>query len=225
MIPLPLIRTALDASEAAYSSAWGLRIEDPTNSATATIDRVGDYTVLAYKGSAELTDWLINATAMPRPYAGAWVHWGFACAHRSIWPEVRNELVRLGNRPLIVTGHSLGGALAELTMLMLGDYPAPVHLVTFGKPNVFAKPRKARFPWLAQQISVVNGSDMVARIPRAFFGPDLGQSMLYLAQDRNHWFEAMTPEAQAIIAVDRKHTLITDHLLPGYRARIERGST
>jgi hypothetical protein len=219
--PLNMIDLALNAAVSAYASSWDVIIEDPETSASAKITEAGGYTILAFKGSQEIVDWKVNFTALPWRYGGAWVHAGFKTAHKSVWSEVRNELVRRINKPLIVTGHSLGGALAELSCLSLSDFPNDVHLITFGKPNVFLRPLKARFPFLKTQISVVSGSDLVARLPRYCYGPDEGQQMLYLARNGD---SCLIPDDKST-SVPREPfnylSCASDHFTALYRKRLD----
>lgn len=228
MIQWMLIEAALAAAEASYKPTWGgITVEIPKTGAFARITEDDGFIHVAFRGTDEIKDWLINLGAIPAwRYGGAWVHRGFKNAHASIWSRVRTELERRGGeKPLLVTGHSLGGALAELSCLFLRDYPQPVSLVTFGKPNVFAKPRAARLQYLRDQISVVAGSDAVARVPAIGYGPDLGQTMLYLATkgEEAHWIPEMTDAYSRLVRADWHLNECRDHhMIVEYRKRINR---
>jgi hypothetical protein len=63
---------------------------------------------------------------------GGHVHRGFAEAEEVLWAAVKSWLAEIGARPAVVTGHSLGAAMATLTAARL---PAS-RLVTFGSPRV-----------------------------------------------------------------------------------------
>lgn len=148
-----------------------------------------DVDMLVWKGSAEWADWIINAAAVPVRYAGGWCHGGFATAHDSLWKTVRGW-IRPG-RPLLVTGHSLGGAMADLTTARLYQRHEPpdllwlggVHQITYGKPNVWLKGRAPLREDLRTHLSVVSGSDLVTRLPRYLYGPAPDQHMLYLPNE------------------------------------------
>lgn len=229
MIPWRQIEIALIGSERAYEPKWGdVVYQHEATSSQAVLFELRGYLVLAFKGSAEFADWILDARALPpMPYEGQWVHRGFRRAHKGIWPMVYNHLVQLQagkRRPLIVTGHSLGGALAELSCLFLHQYPGEVNRITFGKPNVFLKPPKARFDYLHDQVSVVSGSDIVTRTPYFLFGPDAGQTMLYLDNaGKSHWIPNMTPAMARFLHEDWHFADAgADHRLPtGYRRRLE----
>jgi predicted lipase len=67
-----------------------------------------------------------------------------------------------------VTGHSLGGALAELTGLRLSLAGTHVYMISFGQPKIgdeaFANFSNSHF---AEQWRVVNKKDPVAHLPLA----------------------------------------------------------
>lgn len=228
MIPFEVIDTALQASQLAYDPPWGGVTFESDSGAFARISETQQELIVAFRGSDDAQDWAKNVRAYPWRYGKAWVHRGFMCGHRSIWPRVLTEIKRRDSVPakhLILTGHSYGGALAELSALFLANYPGPVSLVAFGKPNVFFNPGIPRLQYLRDQVSVVSGSDPVARIPALMFGPDPGQAMLYLAttDSMDYWIPDMTPDMRQIIRYDRDlGGAISHHSLYEYRARFER---
>lgn len=205
-------------------------ISNDSTSSFASVHEAQGYCVVAFKGSAEIRDWRINAQAVPYRYAGSWVHWGFASAHAAIWPEILKYLQnKYTGLPILLTGHSLGGAMAELSALQLKqlmDFGVPIHMITFGKPNVFFMPALPKLEGLATQLSVVSGSDAVAKIPRFLFGPDLGQTTLYLANNGNdHVFQHNSmigdfPFREYIRRDCRLADLGSDHFLSNYTQRI-----
>jgi len=75
---------------------------------------------------------------------------------------------------------------------------------------------------LDKQISCVQGSDMVARIPRLCYGPSKSQTMLYFA---NSGMDYIDP-AKALRQTDRKSGAIseriTDHMMDGYETRLNK---
>lgn len=68
------------------------------------------------------------------PYFDTAIHSGFYEALKSIWPSVINKLDRMGNKPIWLTGHSLGAALATLTAYQFPERLAGLY--TFGSPCV-----------------------------------------------------------------------------------------
>jgi len=128
-------------------------------------DAANDLTVLAFRGTAGLRDWITDGLAWRRRWpAGGAVHHGFARALAAVWPQV---LPHLGPRPgrLLYTGHSLGGALATLAASLV----PPDILYTFGSPRV----GDARFVETIAAVPcvrTVDCCDMVCNLPPAWLG-------------------------------------------------------
>lgn len=178
-------------------------------SAYAELVRCSKYDMLVFKGSQEFWDWIINATALPPvPYLGGWAHPGFALAHASIWPQIK-PYVRY-NRPLLITGHSLGGVMCDYTASAVKDHPEP-HSIAFGKPNGWLKLAPIKRPWLKTNLSVVSGSDIVTRLPRFCYGPDPGQDMLYLPNAIGPDWYVINPERSFRLLDFKLGEAITDH--------------
>lgn len=173
--------------------------------------------VLAFKGTKEPRDWLINIRAIPWKWLKGWSHRGFTVATRSIFEEIHALLDFLGEEELIVTGHSLGGAMAEKFCESLEDYPSQVHLITFGKPNTRFRPKMTHLAHLDTQLSVVHGSDLVSRVPKLFYGPDPAQNMLYLANSGGDYLD---PPRSFILDDWKLADWLGDHAIDGYRLRI-----
>lgn len=134
-----------DAAFLAYSTASTIaavwkgvsdRIEVKNFSGESTQCYVADgpeWIVLAWRGTqvddfwASTLDWLTDARFFPRADAhGDLVHWGFLDAIGEVWGEVREHvesLQRREPRPLWITGHSLGAALATIASNLCHDRP------------------------------------------------------------------------------------------------------
>ena len=98
------------------------------------------YVVLGFRGTDSIATWLTDDQIIQLerpPYPGK-VHRGFADALDGIWTKLKTMLLQtLDNRPLYVTGHSLGGALASLAAYRLAKEGKPVRATyTFGSPRV-----------------------------------------------------------------------------------------
>ena len=119
----------------------------------------------------------------------------------------------------LICGHSLGGALAELSAAKLNGKHDNINLITFGKPNVFFKGFK-RPMTLDTQISCVQGSDMVARVPRLCYGPSISQDMLYFSNTGGTF---INPQKSFRVA-DRGglKDRVTDHYMEGYKTSLTR---
>ena len=155
-----------------------IKIESKWTSTTVYVAKRKSIDIIAFRGTQQGRDWLTDALVVPVPYAGRLCHGGFVAAHASVWKEVEKHIDP--KKRTLICGHSLGGALAELSAAKLNGKHDNINLVTFGKPNTFFKGFKKPMT-LDTQISCVNGSDAVARIPRLCYGPSKSQDMLYFS--------------------------------------------
>lgn len=121
-----------------------------------------DHAFLVFRGSDDLKAWILNIDARLQPWRGnGRVHSGFRDALDAVWSDVESRL-RHVQRPLVITGHSQGAALATLSGAL---FPA-AELITFGSPLV----GDADFGQdLASARRYVNCQDIVCRLPH----PDL----------------------------------------------------
>ena len=214
-----LLKMACSWSMKAYNdeNRDAIKIENKWTSMTAYVVKRKSIDVIVFRGTQQARDWIFNASAIPVPYAGRLAHGGFAMAHRSIWKKILPHID--WKKRTLVCGHSLGGALSEITAAILErSGHQNVNLVTFGKPNVWFKGSKRRMI-LDNQISVVNGSDSVAKIPRALYGPSKSQTMLYFS---NTGFDCIDPSRDTRRA-DRGNLKdgISDHFMDGYKKRLD----
>lgn len=101
---------------------------------------------VTFRGSTSVIDWLnnldFNLTTYPiSSCTGCAVNEGFLLSERSIIASLTQNLTGLvafySNPKIIVTGHSLGGALATLTIidLLIAGF-TNIELMNFGSPKV-----------------------------------------------------------------------------------------
>jgi hypothetical protein len=176
--------------------------------------------VVSFKGTAEARDWWTNLRAYPWKWAKGWSHRGFTVAARALCRDIMLVISMLDydlKSEVIITGHSLGGAMAEKFAELFSDYHAKVHLVTFGKPNGQFLPKQSRLAYLSTQLSVVHGSDLVTRLPRVLFRPDPGQNMLYLS---NNGENVCNPSGEYKRQDWEISDMIDDHNMGGYIIRL-----
>jgi endonuclease G, mitochondrial len=126
--------------------------------------------LVAFRGSESTGDWManLNAFALARRYGT--VHRGFYGQFLAVQSRLESLLRRLTGRPILVTGHSLGGALATIAAAeWQGRFPVD-GVYTFGQPAVG---RGAFQPFMARNYGArffrfVNNNDIVPRVPPNF---------------------------------------------------------
>jgi len=139
--------------------------------------RQGDVAHLVIRGSDETVDWLLDIYAVPsfRPLH----HRGFGLCWRRIEAPVRAWLDRLAAdvTALRLTGHSLGGAVAQVAAMDLARrYPIDA-VITFGAPRMAfggTAEHYDRLPIAGDEnrrlgdatLLVVHHRDLVARLPK-----------------------------------------------------------
>ena len=106
-----------------------IKIESGLTSTTAFIVKRKTIDIIVFRGTQQLGDWAFNLLPVPVPYAGRLCHGGFVAAHASVWDEIE-EHIDYSKRTLIC-GHSLGGALAELSAAKLKGKHDNLSLITF----------------------------------------------------------------------------------------------
>lgn len=168
-----------------------------TGASQAFVARRGDDVVVAFRGteSDDPTDLGSDADLVLVPLKGGGrVHKGFADALKPIWGAIAKAVP--GGTRVLLTGHSLGAALATLAALRLPG----AQLFTFGSPCVgdAAFARRSDQPphqrW-------VNCADVVTRIPPAALGYAHTGVLHYLDRDGRH----RAGIDEAAIAADRQH--------------------
>ena len=82
--------------------------------------------LLSFRGSVDTKNWIANLETTSTTYpgcSGCHVHFGFNKAYKGVSPLVHQAIQNLQalhrNAPIIITGHSLGGAMAILSALDL----------------------------------------------------------------------------------------------------------
>jgi hypothetical protein len=156
---------------------------------------VSNTLVVTFRGSVDIQNWINNLDFFFTEYPNAdctsfngsqcKVHRGFLNVYESIkfegllpyvstlWASVKGK-----SPSVLVTGHSLGGALAILggvdVTLLLRDQTADIHVYTYGEPRV-GNPAWAK--WVSESVLVggtqfrlTHEADPVPRLPPLEFG-------------------------------------------------------
>ena len=148
------------------------------------------YICMAFRGTDELTDWLDNIDVVSTEQFFGDFHRGFWESVEDIWQPMLEKYEALqgeNNRPLFITGHSLGGAMATVAAAKLLHEDKPVSCVyTFGQPRtmkqdasrVFNSTCKTKF------FRFHNNNDIVTRIPAWLAGYRHVGTCLYISRHR-----------------------------------------
>jgi triacylglycerol lipase len=123
--------------------------------------------VIAFRGTDDLNDWNSNLQTIQRPYGSAGkVHSGFKDTYLSIRDELLGYLDN-NSLPIFVTGHSLGAALATLTVSDIYKN------INFDSCYTFGSPRTGNNDFVNaiendNFYRVVNNCDIVTVVPLDF---------------------------------------------------------
>jgi predicted lipase len=145
--------------------------------------RAANEVIVAFRGSADIPNWITNFEFVPIPYedvTDAFVHEGFYLAYKSVQDTLRSSVKALleehTDASVVVTGHSLGGALAVLastdfirnnltgTGLTLNDFGTPRVGTTVFADYVYTLSAGMN------HYRVVHASDIVPHIPPSELG-------------------------------------------------------
>jgi hypothetical protein len=128
------------------------------------------HAVLSFRGSDPVTlpTWVTDVVVklVTRGEYDGRVHLGFSSALKRTWQKIEKLVELAEGKPLFLTGHSMGGALAVLTACRLArDGRPPVAVYTFGSPRVGDRAFCAGYRLPTYRI--VNRLDLVPEIPLA----------------------------------------------------------
>ncbi|MEI9964962.1 MAG: lipase family protein [Caulobacteraceae bacterium] len=191
------------------------------------------FAVLAFRGTQDAADWRVNFNAgleqldPARPRIK--VHTGFLEAFRSVEPLIRADLdAKVGpDIGLYITGHSLGGALAQIASAAL-ERPTLAACYTFGSPRVGGA--DFDFEVKCPNYRLVNDWDLVPAVPppgwRGYHHAGDVRQLTARGRPpyrgaRSPWrFLLRVPWALIVYAVARRFFLIDDHMIWNYRDKL-----
>ena len=138
--------------------------EDGTQAILVELEQ---YHVLAFRGTeaTSLEDIKTDIRAITTEcVSGGQVHTGFKQAYEAVESQIERSLHQLDNsKPLMITGHSLGGALAMVAAKRLGFKNGIAACYTFGAPRV------GNEEWISSIKTpiyrIVNAADAVTMLP------------------------------------------------------------
>eukprot|EP00475_Leptophrys_vorax_P002509 TRINITY_DN113_c2_g1_i1.p1 TRINITY_DN113_c2_g1~~TRINITY_DN113_c2_g1_i1.p1 ORF type:complete len:462 (+),score=124.22 TRINITY_DN113_c2_g1_i1:26-1387(+) len=163
------------------------------------IQGLENYLVIAFRGTVSATDWIYNldVASVPMPaslapstgedYSKAYIHQGFNALYSGMQAMVQNGVADYKPQGIILTGHSLGCALATLAAYDLANLGYPVHSV-----YLFASPRVGN-PYFVdlftetvnrvggQVYRIANSADIVTQLPASSLGDGSTGKYLHVA--------------------------------------------
>jgi hypothetical protein len=192
---------------------------------------------VVFPGTASLRDAMTDVKIRKTPWSAGQVHRGFQAAFGSIAHEVTELLP--ANCEVIVTGHSLGGALATLFADALNGFRRVHSVWTFGSPRVgngaYARAYNARLA--DQTFRITNAGDPVPWLPPLLLSKFIHWSTgFYTHVQREHYLNreggldveslvAHLGEAREILTQPQAEiahlTLATEHGLSSYVKKLE----
>ena len=205
------------------------------NSAQAALIEHENYLCMAFRGTDEFSDWLDNINAFSTKELFGEFHRGFWNSLEDVWQSINERFRSLqeqNKRPIFITGHSLGGAMATIAAAKLIHVDKPFTSVyTFGQPralsretaqvfNVECKSRFFRFH---------NNNDIVTRVPARLMGYSHVGNYLYITEEKEiyrevgFWFKFLDQIDGAVKDVKEKgFDGIKDHDINEYLSAIEK---
>ena len=181
-----------------YSSfSW---IEGTKTDTQVFVAKKDNYQIVCFRGTESFTDALVDVwfKKVSADEGKGKVHAGFQSALDEIWTQLEKTLNK--QTPIYVSGHSLGGALAQLTANRLTSNNYRVYGVyTFGSPRVgnltFKKSYDVRLK--DNTFLHINNRDVVATVPPEILGfMNLGGSERRF--DSNHQITLKDTEGKTI---------------------------
>ena len=146
-------------TETAAFSKWELHWSRFDSSETT-----GNPAVLCFRGSSDPRHWLLNFSAVLVDWRhGGKVHLGFMRAYDKLKQALEQEFEVRPADSLVITGHSLGAALAQLAA---SDLEIPCrHVYTFGAPRPGNRGFRDVLERQCPIYRIVHGHDCVAHLP------------------------------------------------------------
>ncbi len=142
------------------------------NSLAAYVVSSEDVAVIAFRGTDDPVDWLVNLDILPVQTPHGEMHKGFADAYETLKGGIMDALRQKKLKHLWTTGHSLGGALALVCAydLIENEKMAFDGVITFGQPMVAGQGLADYLDklLLGRFAHIVNDVDIVPRVPPGY---------------------------------------------------------
>lgn len=228
------ILTYLKREDPGFMSVTGYS----NNSAQAVMIEHKNYLCMGFRGTDEIDDWLDNLNIISVDKLFGEFHKGFYNANNDIWASIFNkyqELRKAKKRPLFITGHSLGGAMATVAAAKLVHQDLPFTAAyTFGQPRVMTRETSRIFNMEAKSrfFRFQNNNDLVTRVPARLSGYSHVGTFIYITDEKElyndpgFWFRFVDAVDGAVEAVSEKGIdMIEDHDMADYLSAVQQWKT
>lgn len=195
-------------------------------------EKAGGRQLISVRGTANIKNGLEDMEILKEhdAHTGVKLHRGFTEDARSILDDLKPKLE--SDKPLWITGHSLGGAVALVLAMHLDVEGYQVdRVVTFGQPKVTDRKGVKRFRHLPVK-RVVDEHDLVPLVPpieltslaTLDFYRHLGEEVVLLDGIYYSFLDERQAESGRVSAFWKRllgHANIPDHYMDNYHKRIE----
>ena len=218
----------LDCCSASSTSYTSCSFQTPL--AHALIVENSSSVILAFRGTKEPIDFLTDAEFKMTELDGLMVHDGFLTA----WKTIKQTILdwsKENKKPLYITGHSLGGAMANFAGWELSKASIPfVQCVTFGEPRSGDKrwANDCDLKFGTKKVRFINNVDIVPRVPGVIVGYRHTKNYMCLSETGRPY---PNPPLSFRIYLDlkavlydlknRRFGLLKDHAIDLYKVRLK----
>ena len=202
------------------------------NSAQAMFVEHEEWLAMVFRGTDQPADWLDNLAIRTEHTDYGDFHHGFHRSLEDVWETIYRAYTKAmdkDKRPLFITGHSLGGAMATVAAAKFIYMDRPfTSLYTFGQPRAVTRETARLINSEAgkRYYRFQNNMDVVSRIPARISGYSHAGNNLYITNEGNieddpgFWFKFVDTVTDIKERLNVSE-MIEDHSMDDYLKAIE----